>query len=220
MAEGFDLNRLFLSLLTGLLILCAVLCLAQTKKKQSTSRNVSPQRRTEITAVVAADIIPKAWQRFTSAEGQFSVRFPGKPKEMTQVQKVQGGSITAHRFQLISAMAVYEANFVDFPVRVDAPEKVKGALDALRMDAVSNNKGQLLNESDMTIEGHPSRHIVLRTDKGILIRARYILSGNRIYSLLFGIPEESNLPDEIQHIRESIAIRFFDSFKMSSESQK
>lgn len=213
------MKKLTSLLLVGLLILCGAPGIAQTKKKQSKSRAGSPVPGTELIAVID-EHMPEVWKSFRSAEGHFSVLFPGEPKELSREQNMQGGKITAHSFKVISTMALYQASFVEFPVKVDAPEKITAVLNGARMDALEQLKGQLLSESDMTFEGHPSRYITWRTDTGMLIKAKYILSDNRIYSLMFGIPEANNLPDVIQKFRKSIATKFFNSFKMSSGSQK
>src|SRR5947209_8086648 len=194
MSEDFVLNRSALLSFTALLVFCAPLCIAQSKKKQPNSRSGSPKPGTELIARVD-EHFPDAWKSFTSREGRFSILFPGVPKEKTQEENVREGRIIGHQFQLISTMALYQVNFVDFPVRVDAPEKIKPVLDGMRMDALERLRGQVLSESDMIIEGHPGRYLVWRTDTGVLMKARYILSSNRIYSLLFGIPEQSNLPE-------------------------
>lgn len=209
------LNRSALLSLIVLLALCASPCIAQSKKKQSKSRSRSPRPVTEF-IVEMDEHFPDMWKQFTSPEGKFHILFPGAPTEKTQEENLREGKITGRQFQLVSKIALYQVNFVDYPVKVDTQEKIKPVLDSMRADALERLKGQVLSESDMIIEGHPGRYVVWRTDTGMLMKARYMLSGNRIYALLFGTPEESNLPDEDKRFRESIAIKFFDSFKLSS----
>lgn len=211
-----------LLLALSLLLLCGSPCMAQKRKKGSRQPTRKIETRTELIAEVD-EIDPLMWERFTSAEGRFSILFPGVPEVKTQGQEVQGGKLTWHLVQLISTRALYQVVIVDYPARLDTPEKIKGMLDAIRADTLDNNQGQLLSESDVTIEGHPGRYIAWRTGKGMLMKARYFLSGNRSYLLRFGIPEgrDSGRPDEApEQTRETLATRFFDSFKLSPESKR
>ncbi|HEX8652062.1 MAG TPA: hypothetical protein VF708_14570 [Pyrinomonadaceae bacterium] len=211
-----------LLLIPILIALCSAPCLAQKKKKGLRTPAPKVETRTELIAEVD-ELDTAVWERFTSAEGRFSILFPGVPEEKTQVQEVEGGKLTWHLVQLISARALYQVVVVDYPARLDTPEKIKGMLDAIRVDNLDNNQGQLLGESDVTIEGHPGRYLAWRTKRGMLMKARYFLSGNRSYLLRFGVPEnwDSGRPDESpEQTRETLANRFFDSFKISSESKQ
>ena len=220
MSENFVVSRLpSLILLLSLLLLCGSPCMAQKKKKGSRPPARKIETRTELIAEVD-ELDTAVWERFTSTEGRFSTLFPGVPEVKTQVQEVEGGKLTWYLVQLISTRALYQVMFVDYPARLDTPEKIKGMLDAIRADTLDNNQGQLLTESDMTIEGHPGRYIAWRTKAGMLMKARYFLAGNRSYLLRFGIPEnwDSGRPDEPpEQTRETLATRFFDSFKLSSQ---
>lgn len=206
------MNRSTCSLLVCLL-LCVIPCAAQTKRRRPKPHRVS--NRIELVAVVD-EHFPEAWQRFTSAEGSFSILFPGQPKHTTQVENDGPVSITTHRILFVSRHASYEARFVDLPYQVDSPEKVKGVFDAIRTDLIASTKGQPLSESDITIAGHPGKQTVWKTQDGMLLKAEYLLSGNRVFWLLFGVTEDNNLPAEIREFRESIAKKFFDSFTISS----
>jgi hypothetical protein len=214
---GSLLNRLALTLL--IILFCATPFVAQTKRKKSNARQGTPQPGTELIAVVD-EHFPEVWKPFRSAEGRFSVLLPGEPKKATQVQDVEGRKFTTHILQLLSPNALYEVSFVDFPVEVELPEKAKGTLDALRIDTLEKDKGKLLAELDLFVANHPGRYIVWRTEKGLIWRAKYFLAGYRIYMLSFGVPEESNLPTEIQQFRESIAKKFLDSFIIFAELPK
>jgi hypothetical protein len=205
--EVVILNRIALLLLVG--ILCTLPCLGQKKRKTPASR----QTVTELVAIVD-EHMPEAWQPFKSPEGRFSVLFPGRPKIVTQEQSTGEGKMVSHRFQLASPHAVYEVSFVEFPFKVDAPEKAKGMLDAVREDVLASDKGELLSEAEMVIEGHAGRGMIWIAENGSRYQAKYFLSNNRIYSLLFGVKEIENAPAEMLEFRQSIAGKFFDSFKM------
>jgi hypothetical protein len=219
MSETLFLRRLSLLLLC-LLALGVAPCMAQSGKKPQ-PRPGTIQPGPELIAELD-EHDPEVWQRFTSAEGQFSILFPGVPEDKALAQEAKAGKITGHQYQLISTMALYQVIFANLPVRIDTPEKTKILLDGMRNDALDSDPGKLLSESDMTIEGYPGRYIVWRTDKGVTYKVRYIIASNRVYSLLFGVPEnvDSGRPDEspeqTQRFMETVATKFFDSFKISS----
>lgn len=194
-----------------IVFLCATPSFAQ-KRKETSPGSAAPQPGTELIAIVD-EHMPEVWKQLRSVGGGFSILFPGKPKETTQVQSFQEHQFTTHLFQLISPNAEYEVSYVDFPVRVDEPEKIEGTLDGIRMDSVTKDKGQLLKESHLTIAGRPGRYINWRTEKGAIWQAKYFLAGYRIYMVSFGVPDEA-ASEEIRKFRESLAAKFFDSFKL------
>lgn len=201
----------YLSIFLSIILLCATPSFAQKKKKTS-ARSSAPQPGTELIAIVD-EHMPEVWKQLRSVGGGFSILFPGEPKATTQVQSFQEHQFTTHIFQLLTPNAEYEVSYVDFPVRVDEQEKIEGILDGIRMDTVEKDKGQLLKESHLSVAGRPGRSISWRTEKGVIWQAKYFLAGYRIYMLSFGVAEE-NAPEEIQKFRDSLAAKFFDSFKL------
>jgi len=193
------------------IFLCISLPFAQNKKGSA------PQPGTELIAIVD-EHMPEVWKQFRSVSGGFSILFPGKPKEGSHTQTFQEQQFTTHMFQVLTPNAEYEVSYVQFPVRVDEPEKVEGALDGIRMDTVQKDKGQLLKESAVTVAGHPGRYISWRTEKGVIWHSKYFLSGYRVYMLSFGVVDE-NLPQDTHKFRDSLAAKFFDSFKLTKPSQ-
>lgn len=201
----------YLSICLSIILLCAIPSPAQ-QKKRTKARSSVPQPGTELIAIVD-EHMPEVWREVRSVGGSFSVLFPGEPKETTQVQSLEEHQFTTHLFQLISPNAEYEVSYVDFPVRVDEQEKIEGTLDGIRMDTLEKDKGQLLKELHLSIGGRPGRYISWRSEKGMIWQAKYFLAGYRIYMLSFGVPEE-HVPEEIQNFKDSIAAKFFDSFKL------
>ena len=183
----------------------------QNKKKGSRRPSVPPPG-TELIAIVD-EHMPEVWKQLRSVDGGFSILFPGHPKETTQVQSFQEQQFTSHIFQLLSPNAEYEVTYVDFPVRVDEQERIEGTLDGIRIDTIEKDKGQLLKESPLTIAGRPGRYINWRTEKGAIWQAKYFLAGYRIYMLSFGVPDDDAC-EEIKKFRESLAGKFFDSFRL------
>ena len=73
---------------------------------------------------------PLKWGTFTSDEGGFSVRMPGKPVEQSQTQKTAEGDIVIHMYIVETPTRAFLASYYIFPEKVaklDDKGKQKGA---------------------------------------------------------------------------------------------
>jgi hypothetical protein len=201
----------YLSIFLTIVFLLATPSFAQTKKKPRTRQPKVPD--VELIAVVD-EHFPEVWKEFKSSTGNFSVLFPGVPKESSLAQSYEQHEFTTHSFQFNSPNAEYIVRYVDFPVRVDEPERREGILDAVRTDTLEKDKGKLLKEAPESIAGKPGRYISWRSEAGTIWQSKYFLTGYRIYTVSFGMVEQNDAPEAIQKFNESIAAKFFDSFKL------
>lgn len=58
---------------------------------------------------------PSEWKTFTSAEGRFSVRVPGTPREEEQHPKPDSKAPDSHSYLLTYKDAAYIITYTDFP---------------------------------------------------------------------------------------------------------
>ena len=93
----------------------------------------------------------------------------------------------------------------------------KKTLDALRDRIVAKEKGKIVDEQEISAEGHPGRAVVIEVSDGIF-RDRYYLVGQRFYfASVFMSKVETASERDTQGIRKSqeeIANRFLDSFRL------
>jgi hypothetical protein len=165
-------------------------------------------RRLLLAALVAlllpgAALAAAGWATFRSETGRFTVLMPGTPAEATET--LEDGVV--HRF--VSSpekgrafVVVYgdDAEFASMP----PDELFDNVRDAL-LDAAGASR-----QSERAVEfgGRPARELVAQGPEGSMMKARLILAGERLYTLLAVTPkDEAAIAD---------ADRFLGSFALIS----
>jgi hypothetical protein len=138
------------------------------------------------------------WRKFTSAEGRFSVSFPGRPKER------QDGGIS--RFSAQSPTARYDVDYSDVTAELikayDGPE---GYIKYRSEHSPDDRK----STRTFKLHGHPACERVHYEAEGtqpLITHVREVLVGTRMYELTV----EMVKGEEDAEARE----RFFDSFTL------
>jgi hypothetical protein len=115
------------------------------------------------------------WKRFSSTEGRFSVLLPGNP--VAEVDDNEPG--VTRSFTADTDWATY---FVGYTVYKKALPDPGQALDGARDALIRRTKSHLLNESEISINGHPGRELNIVTPGGVARDAtRLYVVGNRLY---------------------------------------
>jgi hypothetical protein len=164
-----------------------------------------------ITAVVmnkkGAAQTASAWQEFSHAAGKFTVLMPAAPTEQQQVIQTAAGPITMYMFfhELKGGQSMYGVIYSDYPALVANadPQKV---LDGGRDGAVADMKGRLVQEQNITIQGHPGRELHIEVPQG-MVKARIYLVGVRLYQALSVGAKEMIRPEDTE--------KFFSSFRLA-----
>ena len=146
------------------------------------------------------------WNYFSSAEGMFSIEFPGTPEK-----KAVRGRINDSRFQDatffvaetvgVAYMAGYSDEFEDVLRQFSADQ----LLDAARDGAIANAQGQFLYELSVTKDGFPGRDIHFLA-RGVKSRLQIFLVGRRKY-IIGGVNLSANNAKNTE--------RFLNSFQLS-----
>jgi hypothetical protein len=151
---------------------------------------------------------PPGWQVYQSKSGGYTVWFPGTPTEgLTEVPSGTGKR-EVHQAILndVQSGLYFLVNHADFKDKVfpDAEQ----ALDAARDGAKEKAKAPLLSEQRITLGPHPGRELrfALPLAKGLLLRMRIYLVGQRNYQLLIAGPEKA--------VEGPSAETFFRSFRL------
>lgn len=150
-----------------------------------------------------------AGEAYTSADGQFKARFPGKPKVTPQTTKSALGDLKVTVATYATADAnVFLVSYTDFPVAATKPENRKTLFDGVR-DGVKA-KGELVAEKDTEFgpDKLPAREVTVDRDKGKQrIKLRAVLRENRLYQMaVIGTPDFVNGKD---------ATAFLDSLELT-----
>ncbi len=150
------------------------------------------------------------WQSFESEDGRFSVSFPGTPEEQVESVTTAIGTIETQFFVVTQKDMAYSVNLADYPPEVIAAEDIQQMLDGARDGAVSNVNGELLEEKELVLNGHPGREFKVKVeDEDIVVRARIYLVNERLYVVQALSTERLASSEDIE--------KFLDSFQLELE---
>lgn len=126
-------------------------------------------------------------ETYTSTEGKYAVRFPGKPKVAPpQTTKSAIGDLQVNVATYATADAnVYMVSYTDFPAAAVKAENHKTLFDGVR-DGVKGGKGEVVSEKDVEFGAGklPGRELVVDKDKGKQrVKFRAVLRDNRLYQV-------------------------------------
>jgi hypothetical protein len=168
----------------------------------------------------AVDFVSEQWKEFVSSDGAFKASMPGTPTEMSQPIDAKPGDAVAHFHALTTKAAEYTIGFTTFARDLESMQSSSITLDGIRDRILVKESGKLLSESDVSLDGHPGRALVIEVNDG-MFRDQYFLVANRLYTVSVFTPTvNATSPADVEGIRkaqETIAKRFFDSFKLLSK---
>jgi hypothetical protein len=143
-----------------------------------------------------------AWVKFSSAEGRFSVIFPGKPAHEADANELYA----SHSFIAETEWATYGVTYADYKGAISDP---RGALEGAR-DVFLIGK-ELVGETEITLDGHAGRELRVKADRGMAASVtRLYLVGNRLYNMtVVFAPAGTYDPASVQ--------KFFSSFKLTGK---
>lgn len=162
----------------------------------------------------AKDYFPDRWDEYTSEQGGFKIRFPGKPKEEFSPAGVH--------FLSYKGLLDYRVSYADEPELSDTPESAKQYLQ--EMKSASRELGKYSNErivmeKDVMVDGHPGYFTYVESTNG-WVRIQQVVVGRRVYTIVVegrkGRPEELEGKDNF----EKVAMGFINSFKPIPVSAK
>lgn len=144
---------------------------------------------------------PAAWQEFSSAEGNFAVLMPGTPSYEKNGQSTTLGPIDMHMFSLnIKRDAAYMIMYSDYP-EIVTRAKPDDLLDGGRNGALSNTKGKLVSEQNMSLDGFPGREIVIEVPGKGIMKLRAFLVRQRLFQVLaVGTKEKIEHEDTVKYL--------------------
>lgn len=194
-------------LLCAAFLVWAVVCVAQDGKPPS---NKSP-----------TETNPQAWKEYSSAEGGFSILFPGTPGENTQLLDAAPGVQFKLRIHSLKTPSVEcSVMYADYPIPVGDPAVAKGVLDNGARGAVESVNSELLELKEIALDGHPGRYLKERMPQGEIMRVKIILVGQRMYQIAITTPREEGAAAEAVKQHDAVADKFLNSFKLLKEKPK
>lgn len=163
----------------------------------------------------APEANPTNWQTFESAEGRFSIQFPGTPKVGIEPTD-PAGQVVLHKASL-TTKAEYGVIYADYPMKIEGTAAAKQVLDDGAKGAVNAVSSELLSISEISLSGNPGRTLKERMKDGAIMQARMFLVGQRLYQIAVTVPpREVSKADEVT-LYEQAATKFLDSFKLTPD---
>ncbi len=178
----------------------------------------------ESTALSNAPPLPveygsQEWKEFSSPEGHFTILFPGKPREYVQPPDTKAGRLEKRIYALETALATYIVAYDDLAPFSADPATIKQMLDSGRDQAIASEKGKLLEEKNISLDGHPGREIVAETPEGILKTRVYVVR-QRLYQIILFTPSSQMRSKESGQLDQSMTHKFFESFRLTIKPEE
>jgi hypothetical protein len=193
------------------LLIVTTTCFAQ--EHSSPSKDPVPKVSPPVTAPVTAPVSRPVsspinnWINYNSAEGRYSVRFPGEPKLSSQETTNSAGlKLSQYMATSGNSQLFCQVGYFDFPAGFDFAKARDGIVERL--------KGTLLGETTITLQGHSGRELRISAKEPdgteYLVRARIYAVQSRAYFVQF-ITARSNTDASLAEI----GTRYLDSFSVS-----
>lgn len=179
-----------------------------------------------LTAPILADDLPetnnetaivetKAGAFISSKEGLFSIQLPsGFLETESEIQPIQTemGEIETVNYTSFSETAAAMIGTSTYPeaLLVFIKGKERDVLEGAQEGALKNVNGTVVTEKNLEIASQPAKSLEFTAeadDQPLYGRALFILSGNRLYHILF-------ITSNKEEISNSSTNAFFDSFKI------
>ncbi len=126
----------------------------------------------------------EGFEPYHSAEGRFSILFPGKPERKLQKENTQIGKLEFVIYQAGSKEIGFIVGYVDYPQKMFENVDIEKMLDGARDGAVRNVNGELESEKALDFHGHPAREFEIKVPEEATVKSRIILIGNRLYQVM------------------------------------
>jgi hypothetical protein len=129
---------------------------------------------------------------YSSKDGNFSVRFPSKPKETTQTTKTDLGELNVFTATYATSDgSTYMVSYTDFPAEAAKPENRDVLYDGVRDELKKDGKVLTAKDKEIGAKKLPGREIDIERDKGKLrLRFRVVLHDGRLFQVaVIGTPK-------------------------------
>lgn len=158
----------------------------------------------------AVEYSAKAWKEFSSAGGGFSILMPDTPTERIEAQT---GRVEMHDFTIQTPALFCGLTYFDFPSDLEGSQGLKQIMERARDNMVTSSAGTLLEDKEITFDGHPARFYRIKMGGGTTFLARLIAVGRRLYQLGFALRDAGTSP-ATDKLRDELEAKYLDSFKL------
>lgn len=124
------------------------------------------------------------WRELAPPEGRFSALLPGKARHEVRSFSTGALALTMTMYACSLQQGTMAVAYTDYPAALGG-EQVREQLDAAR-DALLRNLGaDRYSEERVAIDGLPGRQIYAEGRAGMLLKARFVVAGSRVYQIAY-----------------------------------
>ncbi len=176
-----------LAILITLLVLFVTSAVAQRPPTLTDDDIESPKTKTEEKGKPTSASLPvgkadSAWTEFSSPEGGFSVKWPGKPLEKSQKVDTDSGQLDQKMFALEKNGVGYGVVYFDLPAPVRSAEEMEMRFTGIRNQLLKSGKVKLLGETAMTLAGYMGKEFQYEQGES-LVTMKVFAFEQRVYSV-------------------------------------
>ncbi|RKH22242.1 hypothetical protein D7Y13_33205 [Corallococcus praedator] len=205
------LSRLLLASLTTLALIAGA-CASQQKTDGSSGSSGGGDGRQAQSTIEdvpneGGDVAPTGpeFKAYDAPEG-FSIGMPAEPQIARKQVPLGSGTVSTAAYSARAMDVLYSVSIADYPEKLVASRPPEALLNEGRDGLAKEVNGTLKDEKDFTLEGgYPGKAYTVSSPTVGELRARNILVGARMYTLLVLFNPNSGAP---------AADAFFDSLKL------
>lgn len=162
--------------------------------------------QSDIQSDIGSDIV---MARFISPDKSFTVLLPGKVQEKRQNMNSDIGPVEIFTYNAKSKYHDYTIIYVDYPHFMVEEQSAEELLDGSSYGTVMDNRGKLMAETAIDLQGNPGRELKIAGPQKEYIRARLYLVNNRLYQI--------KAVSKLEHAQDEDMEMIFNSFKLTNK---
>jgi hypothetical protein len=129
-------------------------------------------------------VIQKSGEDYSPKGGNFTIRFPGKPKESTQKSKTTIGEVEVFAATYVSGDDnVFMVSYSDLPEKATRKENLDSLFEGVREGAKGDGKVRICDPKEFGPMKLPGRELKLEKGKQ-WVRMFVVLRDNRLYQIV------------------------------------
>jgi hypothetical protein len=160
------------------------------------------------------DYSPDKWSEYSSPLGEYRIRFPGRPSDVS----TNNGKVETRGMEY-KGVLTYRVIYVDYGESIDDPAKVKDLLQGIKeaaLNAVRDRGLLVVADNEVEVDGHPGVFVHVEVQRRSVVRMQWVISGSRLYTISTLSDKTTSKDPEAKDDYESTSATFIKSFHITS----
>jgi len=141
------------------------------------------------------------WVQFSTDDHSCKVLLPVEPKKQTKTKDTESGAIVSNIWISKPDFGLYLLGITDYPIDVDTQRELE--LD--RDNFLKAVNARLIDDSDITLSGHPGKEFTGASDT-YTYKSRVYLVGRRVYQIVAAEPSAAIDSTRVKKFLESFEL--------------